>query len=354
MLTRVFHRLSQSKVTLVLSLLVLFTAIHSSIKVSLQNQVETNLQAVVGTKTLQDLKNHIQTEHAYENAAPLYTAAYSLSSSLTLWQKEMNKSQFFEWVAQHPQQAQAYLDQHSEVFELLQKAHHKPNCNYEYHWQQGFEMTAPNYIRMRQFAQLLALKIEVARLGGDTAQFNQIVQQSVRWLRTTDLEHTVIGVAIQNALTSIVVERIEEFPAEKLAPETRRELGLLQQQLEGALNKGIEGDVLMSHQFFQKLRVVNNGIDYLRQYAGKGSPDTFWSTVPYQIGGQVTYLYDEVFYLRTMKQMKEAIASNQTVTVNMESIRPYRVAETLIPNLGKLAENHKKLTQRVAKLSHTP
>ena len=52
-----------------------------------------------------------------------------------------------------------------------------------------------------------------------------------------------------------------------------------------------------------------------------------------------------------MKRIKDDIAANKTVTLDMESIRPYRVSETLIPNLAKLAENQKNLNQRIQNLT---
>lgn len=323
-----FYRLSQTRLTLVLSLIILFSLLHSALVGHLQSRVDQELAKFPGPKRLSDFSAPAIIDPT-QNAAPYYQAAWSICGKGSVGQVDVN-TEFCSAVDANPAEARKQVAKYEPAFELLAKGHALSECNYGYRYEQAFDMPSPNFLELRRLSFLLALKIRLAKIDNNPGELSKLVAQESRWLRTLEPRNSLIALMIRVHMARFMTDALKGVDGASLDSQARLELSLLNKDLEASWDLWVSGEVLMTHKLYSKLvdGRENFNSDLL------GGPAYPIQTAVYTVGGKVLYLCDELYYL---EQMRTTALKPDTHKNPAESL--YLVSNIFTPNCAKAYKN---------------
>jgi hypothetical protein len=330
-LRNLFYRLSQTRLTLALSLVVLFSLLHYAMVGHLQGRVDQELAQFPGPKRLSDFSAPAIVDPT-QNAAPYYLAAWSLCGKGSTGQFEVD-SNFCSAIDADPSVARKLVAKYQPALQLVAQAYSLPECNYGLRYERAYDMQSPNFLEMRRLAFLLATKIRLAKIDHNSAELSKLVAQDARWLRTLEPKSDLISLMIRVSMTRFMVDALNGVDGGSLDSQARLELSLLDKDLQTSWDLWISGEVLMASKLYAKL------VDGRESFQGEllGGTDSPVTSATYTVGGKVMFLLDQLHYIEQMK----AIASKPGAQIT-EANSKYLISHILVPNSSKA---HQKYTE---------
>lgn len=352
MISSWMNRLSRLRLTLVLTMLVLLTLLHSLLVSTLQAEVDRHLQ---GTWRLPTGKARLEIP-AEKNAAPLYRAAWELQQSspnpspLRAAASVLYVPGEIEQRCQaHPEEVGRLLEGYSASLRLVDQAHLQPYCDYQLNYSQGMDMQLPNFLAMRSLAQLLVVASHQARARGDWAQANLRVSQGLRLAYRLEPNRSAIGLMIKVALANLAMDAAQSIPGEHWSDELRQECRALAQTLQQDWPLAMEGERAMVADSYARLLDGRMSLD--RIFSTPGASQQDWARdglayTLYKVGGQPMLLLDELSYL---KAFSAAIQDPQGPAPRSGFV----VASDLLFNVPKARKNWARAVDRAEQLGRS-
>ncbi len=332
------YRLSQTRLTLVLSLIVIFSLLHTSMVGYLQDKVNQELARFPGPKHLAEFSAPAIIDPT-QNAAPYYQAAWSLCGKGSTGQIDVD-SKFCSAIDKDPSAARKVVAKYDPAYQLLATAHALPECNYGYRYERAFDMPSPNFTEMRRLAYVMAFKMRLAKIDGNSRELSVLVAQNSRWLRTLEPKNSLISLMIRVAMARFMVDALNGVDGASLDSQARLEISLLDKDLEASWGLWISGEVLMADKLYSKL--VDGRESHSDLLGGEAYPI---QTAIYTVGGKVLYLCDELHYIEQMKTS----ALQPGVQIS-EANSKYLVSNILVPNSSKAHARYTELRSDLAEI----
>lgn len=331
-LRNLFYRLSQTRLTLALSLIVLFSLLHYAMVGHLQGRVDQELAQFPGPKRLSDFSAPAIVDPT-QNAAPYYVAAWSLCGKGSTGQIEVD-SDFCSAVDTDPAAARKLVAKYQPALQLVAQAHGLPECNYGLRYERAYDMQTPNFSEVRRLGFLLALKIRLAKIDRNATELSKLVAQEARWLRTLEPKSDLISLMIRVSMTRFMVDALNGVDGASLDSQARLELSLLDKDLEASWDLWISGEVLTASKLYAKL------VDGRESFQGDllGGTDSPVTSAAYTVGGKVLFLLDQLHYMEQMKAT--AVKPGAQIT---EAGSKYLISNMLVPNSSKAYQKYTEI-----------
>ena len=311
------------RLTLVLSLLVLFTLLHSALVTSLRHQVAARLSS---QQRLPQGMPKLQFP-AEKNAAPFYRAAWELQRS-----KPSNlyvAGEISQRCRANPHEVQKQLKCYQASLQLLDQAHGQPFCDYQLHYEQGLNLIAPDFLSMRSLGYLLAVAAEEAKMRQDWPTACLRVSQGLRYVRTLEPNQSIIGLMIRVAISRIVVEAAQGIPPEFLSDDLRQEAQACSKQLGLDWERALLGESASVADCYRKL---SEGKMNLSEMSDALDGNT-WQRAVYAVGGTPLVLLDELSYLdwvnRVQKDPRNSATNSSFLLASAFTFNAAKVTERL-------------------------
>lgn len=354
--------LGQTRITLVLTLLVFFTFLHSCLCWLLEAQCHAKMTRITARSQTRQvplaLKDYGPKLTAPSlNAAPYYQAAYNLLDSRSInsfsdrFAKKVGDVSFLAVESEADRtEFETFVAAHREIFELVSRAHLKPECSYEIQYERGFQAQVPNFLKLRALAKLLNIRGTLARSKGDWDGWNQNMLEGTRFARRFDCDSSVIGLMIRVALMSQVLSSSHDVPVNRVSPELRAELRGFAAELPKWWDRAMQGEYLNAIDAFDRLENgKTNYSELVRNLGGSGDerlPIDFSSAAMSTIGRPLI-LMDKLSYLQyseaanvSLNQVRKARSAVSFGLAGMLEINSERAAmqvNTSIDRLQKLS-----------------
>ncbi len=307
--------LGQTRITLVLALLIFFTFLHSCICWLLEAQCNAKMARITANsqtrqvpQSLKDYRRKLSSRQ--ENAAPYYQAAWSLMEAqekgslvLRLCKTVDGRSRFVFDRPADLQGADLLLKSHSECFELLSRAHSKPECSFELKYERGFQTPIPEFPKMRGLVNLIALRAAAAKAHGDWLLWNQSMVQGLRFVRRLEPDACVIGQLIRLSLLNTMISGADGVPGDMVSSEVKTEARMLNTELPIMWNLAVQGEYLNAMEAFDSLESGKTNFAVLKSFVGDfgygydGLLETILESI-YVAGGRPLILADKLSYLQ--------------------------------------------------------
>lgn len=354
MLTGWKARLGQSRISLVLQLLVVFTLIVSSLNALLGSAVE-NKRAELNSLHPQwsSLQSFASPQRlSQQNAAPFYAAAVELCSAPARLGKaeieqlfsfsnspNQNAGLLARSVANHPAEAARLMTTFQPMFTLLDMAHQRNGCDFGIRHDLGYQAKSPDYLAMRQLFRALDVRSALQLNAHDWPAFSAGVAQQARWLRRLDGGPTIIGYFIRQSGVYLMLGVLEGAPADALDLNARNELQLLTQQLKEDWNRARVEERLCAEQAFDALRSGGKEASAVRIY---GYDAGLFGQACRVIGGKTLLYVDELAFLHFWgRQLQDPHLAPPSW------LSWFVIAHELTPNLDKGATHTEQTWKRL-------
>jgi hypothetical protein len=338
-------RLAQSRVTLVLCLLVAFTLLHSLVVAGLRSAVDHKLSFwTSGPRQLSDFQRN--SKDPLNNAAPFYRAAWELcnrSPQTGPIERLFQAGEMVAAVSADPAAAQAAIAPFQPALELLAQGHTRTHADYGFPYRSGMSAQLPNFLSIRTLARIAAIDGALARSRQDWAALSSRTAQALRFIRTMEPDHTLITAMIKVACADIVLKPIEGVEHARYTPELRAEMELLQASLDSLWRRALDGERLSGVKLYQLMESESESLSSLGQV--DSNPGTGVAQFVYRIGGKPLLLIDELVYLDALQKQE------RDINVKPRTF-PFVVASTLTFNAGRAHANLEKLRARLQTLTH--
>lgn len=308
MTTRWKSLISQSRLTLVLALLVGFTLLHGLLVWVLRTQVRLRLEAA--NVELNQGYRSSQAEPGL-NAYPYYEAAWNSCLVNSIPEHSPNQDVvkayrlvestrlspgYVDSVAAHPDAARRVVQYFDGTFRLLQSAHDQPQCDYELTSYRGF-LLYPNCIRMRNLSNHIALRAALAVYDRNWALASHTVAEGLRFVRRQP-ELCMLSLQVQLSGAEQLAEPGLAIPAAERSPELRAEAAALADQLSGAWAEAVQGEKRQAADFYELLQTGAVSVESLNAFRfHNGTLADKIQLGLYRLGGQPMVLVDELAYL---------------------------------------------------------
>lgn len=339
-------KLSQSRVTTVLCLLVLFTLLHNLVVFALKNAIDAKQATMGGAQSLAEFDRQIRDPR--QNAAPLYEAAWvscgksaqSAEPSASLARFFLQHGDLLTNVHRDRARAQAILAYYAPALDMLKLAHSRSECSFNLHYELGFNLAVPNFQEIRTLCRVVSLGIAVARDQQDWEQANRLGAEGFRMLRNLEPDNTLITLMIRIALTQTLLDSLEKMPAERKSPELRAEAELLREVLKTGWSRALDGERLSAHKMYEELLSKSTSLQAVSEQTGFSSMTP--QALLYAVGGQPMLLVDEWFYLDAL-QHGQGVPPGSWRNVFM-------LTSALVPNLEAAHKRWEKGMERLQSL----
>ncbi|MCL5773012.1 MAG: hypothetical protein M1536_01335 [Firmicutes bacterium] len=251
-----------------------------------------------------------------ENAAKFYTDAIERipTAGYPIYEELPGDKNYSEYFNKHKGEIRQELESKKEVVNLLIKAYNKPKCRFNLDYEKGLEMKILNFIKIRRIAQDMAIKAYYDLENNEIQKAVDDCVYELRFLKNLNTNnYYLFALACNESLQKIIsgpikimIERSIKTDYSKLI----KELSLLEKEMDGAFFRVLQGGRVMGIEYFKKLSVSNTPLQYI--LAGTSISSEIKTTIEYGFFKRPFILYDELFYLRYMKKVTEAIKEGQT------------------------------------------
>lgn len=342
-------------VLLIVSLYLLFYAVSSWI---LSGKVEKEIDLIKQKGGFYSLSQFVPPPVAdEENAARFYMAAIELVDFK--WHGILpGEKDFYKLFKEKREEFQKELAKNNVVVELLIEAYNKPKCRFNLDYEEGYEMRVPNFIHIRNIAQMMAVKAYEELENNEIQKAIDDCVYEVHFLRNFGdanfLIQLMVNIACQRIISDpikIMIERSVKADYSKLI----EELQLLEEQMNGSFYRTMQGERVKGIDFFKK--VIISEVDVLKNFAYDDSrdistTDKIMVTVEYGLFKRPFTLYDELFFLKFYRRALEAIREGKVEEFckNIHISKNLYISNMLIPNFGRAYEQYNKAMQNLKDL----
>lgn len=335
--------LTSNRVTLVLCLLVVFTLLHSLLVGALQTAVQRKLSYWKdGPQNLAAFSRPLR--NPMDNAAPYYRAAWELcmrGPQTAPLETLVQDGKVLAAVRANPQVAQEVVTTFQPALELLERAYDRKECSYDIRYTLGMSAPAPNFLAIRTLCRAAAVKTALEHSRQDWAAMSTTAQHTLRFLRTLEPDHTLIGVMIRVACLSQLADALQGAPKDQLSRAFLLELQLTHDGLDAQFQRALAGERLMAVQLYDQLLAGSATLRGTLQ--SKDGDGEGLQGIVYRLGGQPLLLIDELAYLNV--RQKQELDLNADVSPG-----PFAVATMLTFRAGKAQQRVQELRARLGTL----
>ena len=252
------------------------------------------------------------------------------------------------------------------ALDIMEKAVTLSASNFNYEFEKGFTGHIPNFLALRQVAQLLAFK---AMDDIDCGNYDEAVKRCAQGLSLSKDLASEGGMLI-NHMISVAIARIALQPLEYMADQgikadygpAVREMQFIRDNWNETFAKCLEGERTMAVDAYRRL--INNDRVILD---GMGIPDeniffsVFYNLITYDTEGlfktcifnklvmkiaKPYLLADELHYVKNMNRMIKEVRNNPSEEFNYDGIiNKYMLSSMLIPNMNKAREHNIKMIE---------
>ncbi len=299
-------RLSSSRVTLVLFLLVVLTSLHAVLLSGLRWQVENKLsQLALPVNTNQ---THLQKGEPQDNAAPYYQAAYGLLGPKESTHALLNDYDTKLFCEQHPDQAAQTLRAFKASLDLLQQAQAQPYCDYRIRYENPLDQPSLDYLSMVRLCRLLAASTQLHSLQQEWPQACDRAVQGLRFVRTLEPDNSLLLLTVRNSQTELLTRSIDSIPAAQRSPQLRQEMVLLGQELTAAWDRALASEVRFAMAAYDR---VSREPSQLALLSVDREMPWHLPLVAYRVGGELLIRLDELNYLEWSQTLLSDLKTGQ-------------------------------------------
>lgn len=292
-----------------------------------------------------------------ENAARFYSAAIELIDFK--WHGILpGEEDFYKLFKEKREEFQKELAKNNVVVELLIEAYNKPKCRFNLEHTKGFEMRVPNFLKIRNIAQMMAVKAYEEIENNKIQKAIDDCAYELHFIRNLgagniSLIQLMINVACQKIISAPIKTMIKKSIKADYS-KLIEELKLLEAQMDGSFYRVMQGERVLGIDFFKK--VIASEADAMKNFAydseNISTPYKIMITIEYGLFKKPFTLYDELFYLRYWKNGIEAFREGKVDEFhNNRQIPKYLfISNSILPNFKRAYEQYNKAMQNLKDL----
>jgi hypothetical protein len=298
---------------------------------------------LVSMRQPQSFPFHFYSISRADNAAPLYSAAMELADRSTIdMSGQKNPAAFYR---ENEKEIRFIIKKEHLIFELLAMGFSLKECQYDLHYEDGFNMRVPNYLNARYIVQLSAMKAYAEMDDGMPEEAARTLAYALKFTRTLQPEIFFINHAMMTSLRNILAEPLKVLTKSgyngKYSP-LQEEVARINRDGGKEITRALRGERALAIKTFDDILANKN--DMIKNMEIE---KPFALYLELYLPGKPFLLFDELFCIRAWGKVISAVKNDDIPSLPAHSIPGACIITSVImPNVSKLINQDKEMREK--------